>query len=136
MDSSKLLLSFFYCSRKLLGYLTFNPSYETRRTIQNSRDTNHGHWNGEDLRRFDALQLEVDGHGPVLRDRDRVRQPLDDPDDGREDDVALDHRLKDGLDADLDELASRRGQVDESLLLPPNNLYNKKFYRWRFNILI
>ena len=29
MDSSKFLLFFFYYSRKLLGYLTFNPSYET-----------------------------------------------------------------------------------------------------------
>ena len=95
------------------------------------RDTNHGHRDGEDLGCFDALQLKVDRHGSVLGDRDRVCQPLDDADDGREDDVALDHGLENGLDADLDEFTARCGQIDEPLFLPANNLYDKKVCRWR-----
>ncbi len=55
---------------------------------------------------FDALQLEVDGNRPVLRDSNGVCQPLNDADDGREDDVALDHRLKHGLDTNLNKFTS------------------------------
>lgn len=71
---------------------------------------------------FNALQLEVDGYSSVLRDRDGVCQPLYDANDGREDYVPLYHRLKHGLDTDLDEFSSWGRKVDIAFLLPTDNL--------------
>ncbi len=48
--------------------------------------------------------------------RDGIGDPRDNINDGGEYDVALDHGLKDGLDADLDQLASRGREVDISEL--------------------
>ena len=77
------------------------------------------------MRSLDALKLKVNGYSPVLGDGNGVGQSLDDPNDGWEDDVTLDHGFEDGLYTDLDQFTSGGRQVDKTFFFSSHNLKSK-----------